>query len=252
MDAAIVLGTAGSGKTTFTASYSEWLRRRFMPLRSCTANLDPGVLNLPYRPDYDIRDLVSVQEIMKKEGLGPNGALVRAAEIMVDRMDEIVESLCSLNCDHLVIDTPGQMEIFAFRPLGRVLCERLSSCLNLAAVFLGDHEPGRELEDVVTSALLAKILELKLGVTVIPLLNKMDVWQGEGVEEVWERVLRGDVDGLYTGEGTLSDALLELVRAISSFKSPVRVVAISAKEGTNYQEVFDLLSEVWCSCGDMT
>ncbi len=252
MDAAIVLGTAGSGKTTFTASYSEWLRRRFMPLRSCTANLDPGVVSLPYRPDYDVRSLVSVQDLMRKEGLGPNGALVRAAELMVERMDEIEESICSLGCDHLVIDTPGQMEIFAFRPLGRVLCERLSSCLNLAALFLGDYEPGRELEDVVTSALLAKILELKLGVTVIPLINKVDLWRGEGIERIWEGVLRGEVDELTPGQGTLSDALMELVRAISSFKSPVRVVAISAREGINYQEVFDLLSEVWCSCGDMT
>lgn len=250
MDAAIIIGTAGSGKTTFTASYSEWLRR-FMPLKICTANLDPGVLNLPYNPEYDIRKVVSVQRLMKEMGLGPNGALVRAAEIMVERVEEIVGALCSLNCDHLIIDTPGQMEIFAFRPLGRILCENLSSCLNLAAVFLGDYEPGRELEDVVTSALLAKVLELKLGVTVIPLLNKVDLWHGEGIERIWEGILRGYTNGLDAGHGTISDALLELVRAISSFKSPVRVVAVSAKEGTNYQEVFDLLSEVWCACGDM-
>lgn len=251
MDAAIVLGTAGSGKTTFTASYSEWLRG-FTLMRSCTVNLDPGALSLPYRPEYDVREVVSVRRLMREMGLGPNGALVRAAEIMVERIEEIVDALCSLNCDHLIIDTPGQMEIFAFRPLGRILCERLSSCLNLAAIFLGDYEPGRELEDVVTSALLAKVLELKLGVTVIPLLNKVDLWRGEGIERIWERILRGNLDGLEAGHGTFYDALLELVRAISSFRSPVRVVAVSAKEGTNYQEVFDLLSEVWCSCGDMT
>ncbi len=253
MDAVIVLGTAGSGKTTFTAKYSEWLKERFSPFKSRTINLDPGALNLPYDPDFDVREIISVNELMEKEGLGPNGALVRAAEIMVSKVDEIVRMICSLPCDHLVIDTPGQMEIFAFRPLGRVLCEHLSSCLNLAAVFLGDHEPGRELEDVVSSAMLAKILELKLGVTVIPLLNKVDLWKGEPVDEIWEMVLRGELDSMRGGkEGVLSDALMELISALSSFRSSVRVTAISAKEGIGFQEVFDLLNEVWCSCGDMT
>ena len=92
--------------------------------------------------------------------------------------------------------------------------------MNLAAVFLGDYEPGRELEDVISSALLAKILELRLGTTVIPLLNKSDLWEGESIDKVWEGILKDELEGI-TGKGVLSEVLLEISRAISSFRSSI-------------------------------
>jgi len=106
MDAVIVLGTAGSGKTTFTQRYSSWLREKFAPMRSCEVNLDPGVIDLPYTPAYDIRDLVFVSELMRREGLGPNGALVRATEIVLENIDDVVSRICDLPCDYLVIVHP--------------------------------------------------------------------------------------------------------------------------------------------------
>lgn len=250
MQAVIVVGTAGSGKTTFTANFSSWLASR-IPLKVCPVNLDPGASSLPYDPSYDVRELVDVNRLMREEGLGPNGAMVRAAELMVELSEGIVSSLLSLNCEYLIIDTPGQMEIFAFRPTGRSLCERLSSGLRLLSVYLGDYDPSREVEDLLSSALLAKILELKLGVKVIPLLNKSDLWEGKDAERVWGAVMRGEALRI-EGGSTYTDALSELLRAVSSFRSPIRVIAISAKYGRGFEEVFDVMNEVWCSCGDLT
>lgn len=253
MHAVVVLGTAGSGKTTFTANFSAWFRGKLMAASICPVNLDPGALSLPYDPSYDIRALVRVDRIMLEEGLGPNGALVRAAELMAELSDEIASSLFSLGCDYSIIDTPGQMEVFAFRPTGRILCDKLSKRMRLSAVYLGDYEPGRELEDLLSSALLAKIIELKLGVKVIPVLNKYDLWKDDRVDELWEAVLRGDlnkIEGNITG--TYMEALHELINAIASFRSPVRVASISAKYSRGFQNVFDMLNEVWCACGDLT
>jgi GTPase SAR1 family protein len=251
MKGVIVLGTAGSGKTTFTANFSSWLSENFL-IKSCPVNLDPGASSLPYEPSYDIRDIISVEDLMRRENLGPNGAIVRAADLIVDRSDDIVESLTSLDCDTLIIDTPGQMEIFAFRPTGRALCERLSRGMRLLSIYLGDYDPKRDLEDLLSSAFLAKILELKLGVKVIPVLNKSDLWGGRDFSDVWEAVLRGEMSVLEGRDGVYIDALQDLLNAISSFRSPIRVVSISAKYFQGFGEVLDLLNEAWCTCGDMT
>ncbi|TKA58635.1 hypothetical protein B0A55_11632, partial [Friedmanniomyces simplex] len=49
--------------------------------RPCSvANLDPANDNVPYEPAFDVRDLVSVEEVMEREGLGPNGGVLWAME----------------------------------------------------------------------------------------------------------------------------------------------------------------------------
>ena len=49
--ALFVVGMAGSGKSSLTATYSEWLKGGDRDV--LTANLDPGAIALPYNPDID-------------------------------------------------------------------------------------------------------------------------------------------------------------------------------------------------------
>ena len=79
-----IIGTAGSGKSLLTASFSEWLK---MSKQNVTVvNLDPGALKLPYSPDVDVRNYVNVGDLMEKYGLGPNGALIMAADLIADEL----------------------------------------------------------------------------------------------------------------------------------------------------------------------
>lgn len=255
MQGIFITGIAGSGKTTLTKNYVEWLRNRFNA-RACAVNLDPGVMELPYRAIFDAREIVRVNDLMVSEGLGPNGALIRATEILAERVDEVVERISSLNYDYVVIDTPGQMEVFALRWAGRVISEELRKVMSLAGVFLGDHEPGREVIDSVTAAFLSKIVELKLGIPMVPTVNKMDLWKDLKIKETWESFLRGDVERsrlLIEREfGVLSELLIELSEALKSFSSPVRVIPISATRAIGFSELFDAINEIWCACGDLT
>jgi len=56
-----IIGTAGSGKSLLIASFNEWLK--VGKQKVATVNLDPGVLNLPYVPDIDIRDKLKINDI---------------------------------------------------------------------------------------------------------------------------------------------------------------------------------------------
>ena len=56
------IGTAGSGKSTLTHNFKQWMTLR--GLDAIAVNLDPGAENLPYEPDVDIRDWISLKEVM--------------------------------------------------------------------------------------------------------------------------------------------------------------------------------------------
>jgi hypothetical protein len=69
----IVLGMAGSGKTSFIQRLTADLYAKGKP--PYVVNLDPACLEVPYPANVDIRDTVNYKEVMKQYGLGPNGEL---------------------------------------------------------------------------------------------------------------------------------------------------------------------------------
>ena len=70
----LVMGPAGSGKSTYCKYISEYLtdihRRPYM------VNLDPAIEDNYYDIDIDVRDLITVEDVMEELNYGPNGALV--------------------------------------------------------------------------------------------------------------------------------------------------------------------------------
>ena len=79
----IVIGGAGSGKSTYTLEMSDLLKQ--LDQKLCLINLDCGNGQPPYPPDIDIRDLVNIESISSEHDLGPNGSLIFSMEqLMVD------------------------------------------------------------------------------------------------------------------------------------------------------------------------
>lgn len=74
------IGTAGSGKSTLAHNFNQWMKLR--GLDTIIVNLDPGAENLPYEPDVDIRDWISLEDVMKTYELGPNGAQIACADMI--------------------------------------------------------------------------------------------------------------------------------------------------------------------------
>jgi hypothetical protein len=119
-----ILGTAGSGKSLLTAAFAEWLRMAKQNV--ATLNLDPGVVTLPYTPDLDVRDYVNMENLMDEYQLGPNGALVMAADLIAERSERLGKAVEELDADLVLVDTPGQLELFAFRASGPYIAAELT------------------------------------------------------------------------------------------------------------------------------
>jgi hypothetical protein len=113
-----IIGTAGSGKSRLTAAFGKWLQMSKQDV--ATINLDPGVSDLPYSPEVDVRDYVDIADLMERYHLGPNGALVMAPDLVADQIEEITKEIEELQTDIVLVDTSGQMELFAFRASGPI------------------------------------------------------------------------------------------------------------------------------------
>lgn len=75
-------------------------------------NLDPANDHTSYKPALDIRDLVSLDEIMESEDLGPNGGVLYALEDVEENWEWMQTELKGLGDDYVIFDCPGQVELF--------------------------------------------------------------------------------------------------------------------------------------------
>ena len=172
MRSIFLTGTAGSGKSTICSILAPWYTDKGATVAS--VNLDPGVQELPYEPDIDIRDFVDISTVMQNYQLGPNGALIMAADLVATRINDIQESLDSINPDYVIFDTPGQIELFAYRNSGPYIVDNLQSEAK-TMLFLFDSTLVATPSNFVSIALLGASIRLRLKVPQISILSRSDL-----------------------------------------------------------------------------
>lgn len=109
----IVIGPPGSGKSTYCNGCSQFFD--VIGRHSQIINMDPANNILPYPCSVDIRDFITLEEIMMEQKLGPNGGLIFALESLDKSVDLFIlqiKSLIKEESPYLVFDCPGQVELF--------------------------------------------------------------------------------------------------------------------------------------------
>ncbi|MGI0004390.1 MAG: ATP/GTP-binding protein [Candidatus Nitrosotenuis sp.] len=172
MKVIFIAGTAGAGKSLISSRIQEYYTTN--GAFAAVLNLDPGVISLPYTPDIDIRDFVDIVSIMKQYGLGPNGALMMASDLIASKIDEIQQEADKVNPDYLIVDTPGQIELFAYRTSGPYFVNNFNADQK-SALFLYDGALVTTAINFVSMALLATSIKLRLGLPTINVLTKTDL-----------------------------------------------------------------------------
>lgn len=243
----VFLGTAGSGKTSLVSSFHDWLEG--MGLDARIVNLDPGCKFTPYIPDFDVREFFTVEELMKEEGLGPNGAMVRAVELIEPVLDDLLGMIDK--GDVWLVDTPGQSEIFVFRRTGPKVIESLSSGAPVIGVYLVDPELAESPSGLVSAYSLALAARLRISSPLVTVLSKGDLVNGD------VKQMCSDLDYLgkkvtEEGVGSLTDLALGLIDLLKDLALAQRMVKVSAKTEEGLPELYDLIHESLCECGDLT
>jgi len=181
MNVAFIIGTAGSGKSLLSAAFADWLRIAKQDV--AIVNLDPGAPKLPYNPDIDIRDYVKIEDLMEKYALGPNGALIMAADLIADQIEMITKEVDDLNPDVLLVDTPGQMELFAFRASGPFIAGELTKQPK-AIVYLFDAAFSLNPLNYVSNLFLSAAVYNRFLIPQVHVLSKTDLLEQKDIKTI--------------------------------------------------------------------
>jgi len=172
LKAIFVTGTAGSGKSMLTSKILEYYQKN--GVFASVLNLDPGVESLPYRPDVDVRDYVDIVQIMKQYDLGPNGSMIMANDLIATKIDDIQNEIHGVNPDYLIVDTPGQIELFAYRASGPFFIQNIDVG-EKTNIFLYDGAMIASPTNFISISLLATSIKLRLGLPTINVMTKTDL-----------------------------------------------------------------------------
>lgn len=241
------LGFAGSGKTSLTKTFGRFLADEGYRVK--LFNLDPGVEELPYKPDFDIRDLFTISKIMRESGVGPNLAMLKASEMILDAFDKVVSKMREGECDFALIDTPGQLEIFAFREAGSEFMRRLRELTRVCGVFLIGCDVASTVSRLVVALFVGMAVQLSLGVEAIIVLHKSDIDRGGRIRRIIsdEALLKRE---LMKETGVMVDVALAALEVLSRIKPATRIIPTSSVTLEGHEDLFEILHEVFCACGD--
>ncbi|KAK2031533.1 hypothetical protein LX32DRAFT_726488 [Colletotrichum zoysiae] len=265
----VVVGMAGSGKTTFMRRINSYLHGKNDP--PYVINLDPAVLNVPFESNIDIRDSVNYEEVMKQYNLGPNGGILTSLNLFATKVDQIVNLLEKRaapdpeNPDrkpirNILVDTPGQIEVFVWSASGTILLESLASSFPTVIAYVIDTPRTTSTSTFMSNMLYACSILYKTKLPMILVFNKTDVQDADFAKE-WmtdfeafqaalQRDEMSDVIGGYEtseggsgGSGYMGSLLNSMSLMLEEFYAHLSFVPVSSRLGTGMDEFFAAVEE---------
>ncbi|KIY67748.1 hypothetical protein CYLTODRAFT_422268 [Cylindrobasidium torrendii FP15055 ss-10] len=247
--AIITIGMAGSGKTTFVQRINSYLHSKNPPSPPYILNLDPAVAQVPFDSNIDIRDTVNYQEVMKQYNLGPNGAILTALNLFTTKFDQVlglVEKRAE-TVDYVIVDTPGQIEIFTWSASGAIITDAIASSIPTVIAYVIDTPRTTAPATFMSNMLYACSILYKTKLPFILVFNKTDVQPHDFAIE-WMKDFEAFQEALATNNGTMdgdgeSTYMHSLMHSMSmvldEFYQNLTAVGVSSMTGDGVKEFFE-------------
>ncbi len=180
----IVIGPAGTGKSTYCKVIQEHCRVSKRTLH--VANLDPAAEDFGYEAAFDIRDLISLDEVMEELNLGPNGGLVYCMEYLMQNSDWLKDQLENFDDDdYIIFDCPGQVELYSHLNIMHTLVKELTQWgFRCVSVYLLDALYVLEPSKFISGCLLSLSCMMQLELPHINVVTKCDLADKSELEAV--------------------------------------------------------------------
>ncbi|KAK6588888.1 hypothetical protein RS030_2256 [Cryptosporidium xiaoi] len=238
----VVIGMAGSGKTSFVSALYHHLSKN--QKKVYTINLDPAVLSCPYPVNINIKNTFNYKKIMKEYGLGPNGAIMTSLSLFSVKFDQVLNILESkTDLEYVIIDTPGQIEVFNWSASGSIILEGLSLSFPTVVTYIVDTVRSQKPVTFMSNMLYSCSVMYRCKLPFILVFNKIDVvdhlictkWMKD-YDSFSDSVLT--TDDSYMASLSRSSAL-----ALYEFYKDLKFVGVSSSIGTGLQNFLIKLNE---------
>ncbi|KAL7423638.1 hypothetical protein Q5752_001219 [Cryptotrichosporon argae] len=244
----IVIGMAGSGKTTLLQRLNSHLHAQRTP--PYILNLDPAVSHMPYAANIDIRDTVDYKEVMKQYNLGPNGGILTALNLFTTKFDQVlgfVEKRAH-TVDHILVDTPGQIEIFTWSASGAIITDAVAATLPTCVAYVIDTPRTTAPATFMSNMLYACSILYKTRLPFLLVFNKVDAaphdfaleWMADF--EAFQAALHAAADN-EGGENYMNSLMGSMCLVLEEFYRNLRAVGVSAMTGQGMAEFFDAVED---------
>ncbi len=218
-------------------------------------NIDPGSQTIQSNVDYNIINDISSQDLMNKYKLGPNGAILEACRQISAQKNRIIKKILpkdDQNVDFILIDTPGQLDSFILQPFGASFLNELNTKLPLSAIYLYDAAALSDPVNIPAQLFLNLAATFQLQFEMTPCLSKADLADVKMILPLLQdsQKLIRIIDA--SNRGVLSEFASQCLDVLSHFRLPVRIVPVSVLENhvVGLEDLFGLLEESGCACGD--
>ena len=287
--AVICVGMAGSGKTTFMQRLNLHLHSIHEP--PYVINLDPAVKTVPFESNIDIRDSINYRQVMSQYNLGPNGGILTSLNLFATKVDQILailerrcrpskasehasqQSDTSTSVDssvqtgqdikHILVDTPGQIEVFVWSASGQILLSSIASSFPTVLAYVIDTPRTASTSTFMSNMLYACSILYKTKLPMILVFNKTDVQSADFAKEwltdfeAFQSALRKEEEtGRYGGlegsasvggstpgsSGYMGSLLNSMSLVLEEFYKHLGVVGVSSFTGAGIEDFFEALN----------
>jgi GTPase SAR1 family protein len=121
-------------------------------------------------------DLISLEEVMEELEFGPNGGLIYCLEYLVENLDWLETHLEDYEDDHLIIDCPGQIELYTHCNIMPAIVQCLHRLnYRVCGVYLLDSQFILDTPKFFAGIMSATAAMLQLGIPHINVMTKTDM-----------------------------------------------------------------------------
>ncbi|KAK1348408.1 hypothetical protein LUQ84_002412 [Hamiltosporidium tvaerminnensis] len=255
----IIVGMAGSGKSTFCSTLLEWIHEKYRKEDLDTEedkydlvhtiNLDPATLS-ENTYTTDIRDTINYTSVMQKHELGPNGGILTSLNLYLLEFHKIMDKFTE---KFIIIDTPGQIEAFTWSSPGMALVSLLK---NIGSTDNGEFKPLYDIKllyiidaplshkhDIFMSNMLYAVsLKCRFDLETICVFNKIDL--SEDTENIIEWIRDYEKFRESLPEDEMNTPILSsMCLYFEEFYKNVKCACVSSLDGTGKEDFFRVVFE---------